>query len=97
RDPEKLKFVLGSELYEQPNDFWATVIDVSKNTSLARMQRSITILGRKEGDAVDFAKLIYPAMQVADIFTMQVNLAQGGDGSAKGARDRARHGASYAH
>ena len=94
RDPEKLKFVLGSELYEQPNDFWATVIDVSKNTSLARMQRSITILGRKEGDAVDFAKLIYPAMQVADIFTMQVNLAQSGMDQRKAhviARDTALH------
>jgi tyrosyl-tRNA synthetase len=94
RDPEKLKFVLGSELYEEPNDFWATVIDVSKNTSLARMQRSITILGRKEGDAVDFAKLIYPAMQVADIFTMQVNLAQSGMDQRKAhviARDTALH------
>ncbi|MHB8492254.1 MAG: tyrosine--tRNA ligase [Solirubrobacteraceae bacterium] len=78
RDPEKLKFVLGSELYADNDDYWATMIDVAKNTTLGRMQRSITILGRKEGESVDFAKLIYPAMQVADIFAMQVTLAHAG-------------------
>jgi tyrosyl-tRNA synthetase len=92
-DPAKLNFVLGSDLYAGADagraegtgsagraalDYWATVIDVSKNTSLARMQRSITILGRKEGESVDFAKLLYPAMQVADIFFVGVNVAHAG-------------------
>jgi tyrosyl-tRNA synthetase len=77
-DPSKLHFVLGTDLYHHNDQYWATLIDVSKNTTLARMQRSITILGRKEGEAVDFAKLIYPPMQVADIFTMGVNLAHAG-------------------
>ena len=54
------------------------MIDVSKNTTLGRMQRSITILGRKEGEGVDFAKMIYPPMQVADIFVQGVNLAHAG-------------------
>lgn len=77
-DPEKLRFVLGSELYHNNDDYWATVIDVSKNTSLSRMQRSITIMGRKEGESVDFAKLIYPPMQVADIFIQHIHLAHAG-------------------
>ncbi len=77
-DPEKLRFVLGSELYHNNDDYWATLIDVSKNTSLGRMQRSITIMGRKEGESVDFAKLLYPPMQVADIFVQGVNLAHSG-------------------
>ncbi len=77
-DPSKLEFVLASELYHQNDDYWATLIDVSKNTTLARIQRSITILGRKEGESVDFAKLIYPPMQVADIFSMGINLAHAG-------------------
>jgi tyrosyl-tRNA synthetase len=77
-DPAKLRFVLGSDLYHHNDRYWATLIDVSKNTSLARMQRSITILGRKEGESVDFAKLIYPPMQVADIFNMGVNIAHAG-------------------
>src|SRR3989339_2290451 len=62
-NPDDLKFVLGSDLYDKNNRYWETVIEVSKNTTLSRMKRSITILGRKEGESVDFAKLIYPAMQ----------------------------------
>lgn len=77
-DPEKLKFVLGSDLYHNNDLYWQTMIDISKNTSLARIKRSITIMGRKEGEAVDFAKLIYPPMQVADIFIQGINLAHAG-------------------
>jgi tyrosyl-tRNA synthetase len=74
-DPARVEFVLGSDLYRDRDDYWATVLEVSKHTSLARMQRSISIMGRDEGEAVDFAKLIYPAMQVADIFALGVSLA----------------------
>jgi len=42
------------------------------------MQRSITIMGRKKEEKVDFAKLLYPAMQVADIFIQNINLAHAG-------------------
>ena len=77
-DPAKLHFVLGTDLYHHADDYWATVIDVSKSTTLARMQRSITILGRKEGESLDFAKLLYPAMQVADIYYQGVNIAHAG-------------------
>jgi tyrosyl-tRNA synthetase len=77
-DPEAVRFELGSDLYRDRDDYWETVVEVGKHTSLARMQRSITIMGREEGEAVDFAKLIYPAMQVADIFKLGVNLAHAG-------------------
>ena len=77
-NPEKVNFVLGSDLYHNHDNYWATMIDVSKNASLSRIQRSITIMGRKEGEAVDFAKLIYPPMQVADIFFQGINLAHSG-------------------
>lgn len=77
-NPSKLKFVLGSDLYKGNDDYWATMIDVSKNTTLGRMQRSITIMGRKEGETVDFAKLLYPPMQVADIFFQKLNIAHAG-------------------
>ena len=77
-DPKKLKFILGSDLYHNNDNYWATMVDVSKNTSLSRMLRSITIMGRKEGGSVDFAKLIYPPMQVADIFIQGINLPHAG-------------------
>ena len=77
-NPKKIKFVLGSDLYHKNDLYWATVIDVSKFTTLSRVMRSITILGREEGKTVDFAKLIYPSMQVADIFIQKLNLAHAG-------------------
>ncbi|MFW9823630.1 MAG: tyrosine--tRNA ligase [Candidatus Thorarchaeota archaeon] len=77
-DPEKVKFSLGSDLYHNNDDYWETVIDVCKNTTLSRMQRSITIMGRKQGENIDFAKFLYPAMQVADIFIQNVNFAHAG-------------------
>ena len=78
-DPGALRLVLASDVYADPAcDYWATVIEVAKHTSVARMQRSITILGRKEGEQHDFAKLIYPAMQAADIFALGVHLAHAG-------------------
>ncbi len=78
-DPDKIEFVLGSELYEKLGlSYWATVIRVAKATSLSRMIRSTTIMGRKENEVSDAAMLIYPAMQAADIFMQEVNIAQAG-------------------
>ncbi|MHA1378434.1 MAG: tyrosine--tRNA ligase [Candidatus Helarchaeota archaeon] len=77
-DPSKLKFTLGSELYHNNDNFWATVVEICKATTLARIRRSITIMGRKEGDSVDFAKLLYPPMQVADIFIQGISLPHAG-------------------
>ncbi|GAC1571223.1 MAG: tyrosine--tRNA ligase [Candidatus Dormibacteria bacterium] len=77
-DPDAVTFVLGSDLYHHNDDYWATLIEVSKHTTLARMQRSISIMGREEGDSIDFAKLVYPPMQVADIFIQGINLAHAG-------------------
>jgi tyrosyl-tRNA synthetase len=76
--PSAVEFVLATDLYRHNDEYWATVIDVSKHTTLSRMQRSISILGRQEGESVDFAKLIYPAMQAADIFAQQINIAHAG-------------------
>jgi tyrosyl-tRNA synthetase len=76
-DVSKIEFITGSEI-AQDMMYWATVVDVSKNTTLSRIQRSISIMGRKEGESVDFAKLMYPPMQVADIFYMGINIAHAG-------------------
>lgn len=77
-DPDKLNVVLGSDLYNKKPEYWTAFIEVCKNTSLKRIMRSITIMGREEGDAVDFAKLIYPPMQVADVYALGVNIMHAG-------------------
>ena len=77
-DPSQLRFVLASDLYREDPDYWATVVEVAKHTTLARMQRSVSIMGRSEGEQMDFAKLLYPAMQAADIFALKANIAHAG-------------------
>ncbi len=76
---DKVNFVLGSELYEKLGlSYLEDIIRVSKKLSLARAKRSITIAGRKEGESISFAQLLYAPMQVADIYGLKVNLAHAG-------------------
>lgn len=78
-NPEDIKFILGSELYQSnPNQYWSTVIQVSKATTISRMMRSTTIMGRQAGESSNAATLIYPAMQVADLVIMGRNLIHAG-------------------
>jgi len=77
-NPNNLRFVLGSDLYDKNNLYWINFIDISKHTTLSRIRRSTTIMGRKEEGNIDFAKLIYPPMQVGDIFIQGINLAHAG-------------------
>jgi len=78
-DPDKTEFILGSELYEKLGvDYFTNVLRVSMETTLSRIRRSVTILGRSESEALSFAQLLYVPMQVADIFSMNVNIPQGG-------------------
>jgi tyrosyl-tRNA synthetase len=74
-----VKFVLGSDLYKKLGlDYLNGIIKTSMEMSLARAKRSITVLGRREGDEVDLAQLLYVPMQVADIYGQKVNLAHAG-------------------
>ena len=78
-DPEKTEFILGSELYEKlGREYFENVLKVSSTMSLARARRSITVLGRKEGDDISLSQLIYVPMQAADIYSMKVNIAHAG-------------------
>lgn len=77
-DSSKVKFITGDELYHNNDEFWLTVIEIAKHTTLKRALRSITIMGRKEGEDVALAGLFYAPMQVADIFIQGVNIAHAG-------------------
>ena len=78
-DPEKLIFKLCSETYAENPNFWFTLLEVGKSTTLSRTKRSITIMGREEpDDSLPTDKLFYPIMQAADIFLLQTNIAHAG-------------------
>ncbi|MFH7903099.1 MAG: tyrosine--tRNA ligase [Candidatus Aenigmatarchaeota archaeon] len=78
-DPDKAKFIFGYELYEKLGiEFFTKVLKISMNLTLARAKRGLTILGRKQKENITLAQLIYIPMQVADIFSLNVNIAHGG-------------------
>jgi len=73
-----LTFVMGKDLYENNIVHWETFMEVGKHITLSRNLRSISIMGKKQGAEVDMATLFYPPLQVADIFTLGVNIAHAG-------------------
>ncbi|RLF08063.1 MAG: tyrosine--tRNA ligase [Thermoprotei archaeon] len=82
-DRGDIEYVKAEELISDP-DYWKLVITIAKSMSLARVRRAITIMGRKESESIlDFSKLIYPCMQVADIFYMDLDLCLGGTDQRK--------------
>lgn len=77
-DVSKIKIVDAEELVSD-KDYWNILIRVAKSVSLARVKRALTIMGRKsEEGETDFSKLIYPLMQVTDIFYLDLDVALGG-------------------
>ena len=71
-------FKTASELVRQ-DGYWEMVLRVSKASSLKRMRRALSIMGRDEDEADgDMSKFFYPAMQATDIYALKVDLALGG-------------------
>lgn len=56
--------------------YWDLFLRVSRNVSLNRAKRAITIAGRKESDVLTIAQLYYPQMQVTDIFMLNADICQ---------------------
>ncbi len=75
-DESKIDYILASELYDR--DYWTDVLRITKDTTIKRMLRCVTIMGRKESEATSSAAIIYPAMQAADIFKLDIQIAHAG-------------------
>jgi tyrosyl-tRNA synthetase len=71
--------VLGSKLIEEHEYYWSDFIKFTKHTSLKRVQRTLTIMGRSENEEkTDLAKLLYPPMQAIDIHHLEVDITHAG-------------------
>lgn len=73
---ENVEFVLASDIYD--GDYWKEVLSIAKDTTINRMLRCITIMGRKETEGTSSAAILYPAMQAADIFKLNIQIAHAG-------------------
>ncbi len=75
---DKVSFVYASDVLDDL-EYWETAIKVAKVTSLNRVKRAMTIMGRSEDEAeVDTSKVFYPIMQTTDIFRLGIDLCYAG-------------------
>lgn len=90
---DRVTYIWADELVSKKK-YWELVINIGKRASLRRVLRALPIIGRQETDEItEFSWLIYPLMQVADIFTMELDMAFSGIDQRKAhmlARDVAR-------
>jgi tyrosyl-tRNA synthetase len=74
-----VNIVLGSELYDSRREYWLELVRFTRNMSLKRIKRTLTIMGRAEDEEkIDLAKLLYPPMQAVDIHSLDVDIAHAG-------------------
>jgi len=86
--PDKVRYVWASELASDPR-YWEIVVRVAKSSTLSRVRRALPIMGRSltEAGDIEAAWMIYPCMQVADIFYMDLDVACGGIDQRKARAD----------
>ncbi|HJX04292.1 MAG TPA: tyrosine--tRNA ligase, partial [Thermoplasmata archaeon] len=75
---DSAKYVWSTDLIRNPT-YWEKFIRIAKASSLQRIKRAMTIMGRTEDEAeIDASKMMYPPMQAADIFELGVDIAYAG-------------------
>jgi tyrosyl-tRNA synthetase len=77
---DKVDYIMGSDLYEEMGgSYWADVMRITNNTTKERMLRCTTAMGRSERDkALATSVMLYPAMQVADMWALDIDIAHAG-------------------
>src|SRR3712207_4188563 len=70
--------IIGSDLYDNTDDYWKNFIRFSKHMTLSRTVRSLTIMGRTEKENLDFSQLLYPPMQSVDIKALNLDIVHAG-------------------
>jgi tyrosyl-tRNA synthetase len=76
-DMSKVEVIWAKDLMDRI-DYWDRFIRVGRSTTIDRIRRAITIMGRREGEAVSAAQLFYPAMQVTDVFQLDIDICEMG-------------------
>ncbi|CAE7275995.1 unnamed protein product [Symbiodinium sp. CCMP2456] len=73
---ENVRFVWTSQFIEEnAAEYWTKMLDISRVTSLVRVKRCCTIMGREE-ENLTAAQILYPLMQCTDIFLLRADICQ---------------------
>ena len=75
-DLANVEFHWASDMVKNP-DYWKLVINVGRTNKLARFIRTAEFMGREEStEKLTAAQIIYPCMQIADIFMLGAKITQ---------------------
>jgi tyrosyl-tRNA synthetase len=75
---DKVSYKFASEIMDDIS-YWEKVIKIGKASTLTRVKRALTIMGRQENEAeMDASKTLYPLMQAADIFELDLDVVYAG-------------------
>lgn len=75
-DLSHVEFVWASDLVKE-SDYWKLVLQVGKTNKLARFIRTAEFMGREESEEkLTAAQIMYPCMQITDIFLLNAKITQ---------------------
>ena len=74
-DEENVEFIWASDLIKN-EEYWRTVMRIATKSTLKRIIRCGQIMGRKENEVLSASQILYPCMQAADVFTLNVDICQ---------------------
>jgi len=71
----KIEFIWAKDIVRK-EEHWKTTIDIARHSTVNRIIRCSQVMGRKSGEELSAAQIIYPCMQVADLFHLGCDIAQ---------------------
>jgi len=74
-DLDNVEFIWANDII-QDREYWKTVMQIAVNSTIKRIVRCGTILGRKESDMRQASQIFAPVMQAADIFHLKADITQ---------------------
>jgi tyrosyl-tRNA synthetase len=79
-----VKFLWASDsINARADTYWMRVIDVARKSTVNRIQKCCTALGRTDGFEMSMGQMMYPCMQCTDIFHMELDICQLGEDQRK--------------
>jgi len=74
-DTKNVQFIWAKDSMADEN-YWKTVVQVARSSTVSRIMRCSQIMGREESTSLSAAQILYPCMQCADIFHLKADIAQ---------------------
>ena len=72
-----VKFLWASDsINGRADSYWMRVIDIARKSTTNRIKKCCTIMGKNSEASLSMGQMLYPCMQCADIFHMELDICQ---------------------